>query len=134
MRLEDAFKLTRKTRFRLLVDLYICGFGFFAVQGILYLKHGRSPLQMLLPLPILFYVIAVSKELKTRHEQLTRREKHFRFGMQAGAYAIAVVGLLVAGIVKNTPQLWICFGLVTVVSFVILFHAYEQTYREDGQA
>jgi hypothetical protein len=54
--------------------------------------------------------------------------------VQALAYAVVVIGLLVAGIVKHTPQVWICFGLVLVFSVAILFHAYEQTYKEDGPA
>jgi hypothetical protein len=89
---------------------------------------------MLLLFPVLLYLAALSKELKKRHEPLSKREKNLRFGVQVVAYALAVIGLLIAGIWKRTPQVWICFGLVLIFSAVILFHAHEQTYKEDGQA
>lgn len=116
------------------MECYACGFGFLAAQVVLYLWLGPSPVEMLLTLPVILYLAALSKELKKRQEPLSNREKNLRFGVQALAYAIVVIGLLVAGIVKHTPQVWICFGLVLVFSVAILFHAYEQTYKEDGPA
>ena len=134
MPLDNVLNLGKKTRFRLLMECYACGFGFLAAQVALYFWLGPAPLGILVGLPLLLYLVALSKELKKRHEPLTRREKNLRFGVQVVAYAAAVIGLLVAGILKRTPQVWICFGLVAIVSLVILFHAYEQTYKDEGPA
>jgi hypothetical protein len=70
---------------------------------------------------------------RVRHN-LGQTGKRFPLGLDRFGVTAFDRGLLVAGIVKRTPQVWICFGLVAVISLVILFHAYEQTYKDEGWA
>jgi uncharacterized membrane protein len=131
MQLSDVLNLKGKTRFRLRLELTLIVFGLLASQ-VLLLK--APPLELLVTLLVVLYIAAAARELKTRHEPFTKRQKQVLFGLVALVYAAVVVALLIACLVKGTPLLWIVFGLAAVLSFVTLFHDYEQLYKGGDSA
>ena len=91
-------------------------------------------LELLVSLVVVLYIIAASKELKTRREPFTRKQKNILFGLVASVYGSVLTALLIAGLIKQTPLVWIVFGLALVFSFVILVHDYEQLYGDEDSA
>jgi uncharacterized membrane protein len=131
MQLSDLLSLKGKTRFRLRLELTVVVFGLLGSQALL-LKVPA--LELLVTLLVVLYISAVAKELKTRCEPFTRKQKHILFGLVAFVYGAVLAALLVAGIVKRTPLVWIVFGLAAVLSFVILIHDHEQLYKDGDSA
>jgi hypothetical protein len=124
--LSELLNLKNKTRFGLRLELTLCVFGLLAVQLILL---RVPPLDFLVTLLVVLYVAAAAKELKTRREPFTRRQKHVLFGLGVLVYSTVVVALLIASYVKRTPILWIAFGLAAMLSFVVLVAEFEQLYK-----
>ncbi len=131
MQLSEYLQLKSKTRFRLRLELTIVVFVLLASQ-LLFLK--APSLELLVTLLIVLYISAVGKELKTRHEPFSPKQKHVLFGMVASFYGGISAALLIAGLLKRTPILWIAFGLTAVLSFVVLFYEYEQVYKDGDSA
>jgi hypothetical protein len=131
MQLSDYLQLKSKTRFRLRLELTTAVFGFLASQALL--LKVPTLVELLVTLLLVLYMSVVGKELKTRREPFTRKQKHILFGLGASFYGMASAALFIAAFVKQTPVLWIAFALTAVLSFVILFHEYDQLYK-DGDA
>ena len=131
MQPSDFLNLKGKTRFRLRLELTGVVFGLLASQALL-LKV--PPLELMVTLLVVLYLSAVAKELKTRREPFTRKQKHILFGLVAFVYGAVLAALLIAGLIKRTPLVWIVFGMAAVLSFVILFHDYEQLYKDGDSA
>src|SRR5436190_3920341 len=93
-----------------------------------------TPLDLAATLMAMRYIVQVSKELKTRKELFSRKQKHFLFGYECSVYALVLVGLLIAGLAKRTPIVWITFGLASMFSFVILVSDYERIFKDEGSA
>ena len=130
--MTSAFlKLGSKTRFRLRLELYAVGFGFFASQALLV---SMPALDLVVTLLVLLYLMAVDKELKTRRESFTPKQKQVLFGLPAFACGAVLAALFFAGLVKRTPLVWIAFGLAAVLSLALLFHEYEQLYKDGDSA
>ena len=128
---SDFLKLRSKTRFGLRLELYAVGFGFLASQALLV---NMPPLDLLVTLLIVLYLMAVDKELKTRREPFTPKQKQVLFSLPAFACGAILAALLIAGLVKRTPLVWIAFGLAAVLSLALLFHEYEQLYKDGDSA
>jgi hypothetical protein len=92
------------------------------------------PLDLLAALLATLYGTAVARELKTRREPFTRKQKHILFGVAVSVYGAVVAALLIAALVTRTPLLWIMFGLAAVLSLVTLFSSYEQIYKDRDSA
>ena len=88
-------------------------FGLLASQALL-LKS--PPLELLVTLVVVLYIAASAKELKSRREPFTRRQKHILFGLVAFVYGGVLTALLIAGLIKQTPLVWIVFALASVLS------------------
>jgi hypothetical protein len=131
MDVDGFFKLKSKTRFRLRLELYLVAFCMLLIQALL-LKV--PPLDLLVTLLALLYLSRVSKELKTRRDPFTQKQKHILFGIGASAYGLVLTGLFVAGLVRRTPMVWIIFGLAAVTTLAVLFHDYDQLYKDQGSA
>jgi len=128
---SDFLKLRGKTRFGLRLELYGVGFGLLASQVLL---MKIPPLDLLVTVLVVWYISRVSQELKSRREPFTRKQKHVLFGLGACICGSILAGLLITGIIKRAPIVWITLGLVAVVSFVVLVHDYEHLYKDDGSA
>jgi flagellar biosynthesis protein FliP len=55
------------------------------------------------------------------------------FGFRAFVFIVVLTGLFVMGLVRRSPAVWIMFGLAAVLALVLLFHGYEQIYK-DGES
>jgi len=128
---SDFFKLKSRTRFSLKLELYAVGLVFVFSQALL---ARLAPLDLLVSVLVVWYLIRVSQELKFRREPLTRKQKHILFGLIACACGVVLAGLLVAGLIKQTPIIWIAFGLVAVISFAVLFYEHEHLYKDEKPA
>ena len=131
MQLIDLLNLKGKTRFRLRLELTLIVFALLASQVLLL---RIPPLELLVTLLVALYIAAAAKELKTRHERFTERQKQVLFGVVGLGIAAVVVALLIAWLMKRNALLWIVFGLAAVLSFVALFHDYEQLYKDGDSA
>jgi len=119
--------LKAKTRFRLTLELYVCGIAMLV--GMSFLPFG-----LLLMAPAVLYLQPVSRELKTRREALAQKQKHILFGLQASFCGFVVVGLLVVALLRQTALAWIAFALISVLMLGSLFYGYEQVYKDEHTA
>ena len=131
MQLSTLLRLKGRSRFRLRLELTLVGFGLLASQALL-LKV--PDLDAGVTLLVVLYLWALDKELKTRHEPFTRTEKHVLFGLGVFVYGAVLTALIAVGLFKRTPLVWIVFSLAAVLSFAILFHEYEQLYKDGDSA
>jgi hypothetical protein len=131
MQLSNLVNLRSKTKFRLTLETYTVVFGLLAAQILLV---RVPPLDPAATLVAVLYLVQVSKEVKTRKELFSRKQKHVLFGYECSVYGFVLVGLLIAGLVKRTPIVWITFGLASVFSFVILVSDYERIFKDEGSA
>ncbi len=116
-------KLQAKSRFRLTLELYACALVFL-VGGCFF------PLGILLMGPALLYTQPLARELKTRREPLTSRQKHTLFGIQASFCGLVVLGLLAAALWRETPLAWMLFALIALCMLASLFYGYQQIYKD----
>jgi hypothetical protein len=128
---SDFLKLKNRSRFALKLGLCTVGFSLLVSQVLLV---RMPPLDLLVTVLVVWYLSRISQELKSRREPFTRNQKRVLFGLVACAYGVVLIGLLIAGLIKRTPIVWIAFGLVAVVSFAVLFHDYEQLYKDEESA
>jgi hypothetical protein len=126
---SDFLRLKTRTRFGLKLQLYLVAWGFLVCQAVL---ARLAPLDLLVSVLLVWYLVRVSQELKSRREPLTRKQKHILFGLGACAFGVILAGLLVVGLIKRTPIVWIAFGLVAVISLALLFYEHDQLYK-DGE-
>ena len=116
-------KLQSKSRFRLTLELYAC--GLVALLGFCF-----KPLGILLWALALLYLQPLSRELKTRHEPFTSKQKHTLFAIQASFCGILIVGLLVLALLRQTPLAWIIFALISITMLASLLLGYDQIYKD----
>jgi hypothetical protein len=91
------------------------------------------PLDLLVTVIVVLYISRISQELKSRRDPFTRKQKHVLFGLEIGIYGLVLTALLVAGLIKRTPIVWIIFGLAAVITLAVLFNDYDQLYK-DGES
>jgi uncharacterized membrane protein YuzA (DUF378 family) len=91
------------------------------------------PVDLLATLLTIWYLFQIGQELKARREPFTQKQKHILFGFRAIAFGVVLIGLFVLGLVRRSPIVWIIFGLAAVFCLVLLFHGYEQIYK-DGES
>jgi|SRR6185312_5439354 len=116
-------KLQAKSRFRLTLELYACGF-------VVLLGGSFVPLGILLWAPALLYVQPLSRELKIRREPLTSKQKNTLFAIQVSFCGVLILGLLVLALLRETPLAWIVFVLISLLMLASLFYGYEQIYKD----
>jgi hypothetical protein len=90
MQFSKFLNLSSKTKFRLTLQLYTVGFGVLAAQLLLL---RVPPLDLVTTLAAVLYLVQVSKELKTRKELFSRKQKHVLFGYECTVYALVLVAL-----------------------------------------
>lgn len=115
--------LQTKSRFHLTLELYACGF-------LVLLGGSFLPLGILLWAPALLYLQPLIRELKTRREPLTSKQKHTLFAIQASFSGSVILGLLVLAILREKPLAWIVFALISLLMLASLFYGYEQIYKD----
>jgi hypothetical protein len=130
MHLTDLLNLKRRSRFRLTLELQVAIFGLLAAQVLL---AKMPPVDLIVTLLTVLYLFQIGQELKARRDPFTQMQKHVLFGFRAFVFAAVLIGLFVLGLIRRSPIVWITFGLAAVFSLVLLFHGYEQIYK-DGES
>ena len=116
--------LSHKSRFRLTLELYLCGYAMLI--GMEFLPIGVIAVGV-----TALYIQRLSKELKGRREPMTPKQKNTLFAIQAAVCAIVVVGLLVLALWRETALAWIIFSLIAVLMLSSLYFGYRQIYRNE---
>jgi hypothetical protein len=120
-------KLQTKSRFRLTLELY--AWGFLALLGGCFL-----PLGILLLAPAILVLQPLLRELRTRREPLTSKQKHTLFALQSSFSGSAILALLVLALLREKPLAWIVFALISLLMLASLFYGYEQIYKDKPMA
>ena len=123
MKFGPRIDFSRKSRFRLTIEVYLC--CFVCLAGSLSL-----PYSLLVAAPVVLYYVPLLRELKSRRQPLTRSQKSVLFGIQAGFCGTMVLGCLAFALSRKTPMAWIVLALTSVTMLVALYYGYDQIYNE----
>jgi len=123
MKFSPRIDLSRKSRFRLTIEVYLC--CFVCLAGSLFL-----PYSLLVAAPVALYYVPLLRELKSRRQLLTRSQKSVLFGIQVGFCGTMVLGCLALAFSRKTPMAWIVLALTSVTMLVALYYGYDQIYNE----
>jgi hypothetical protein len=124
IKLLKAMNLSHKSRFRLTLELYICGF-------VMLIGMSFMPVGFLMVAPVILYLQPLSRELKSRREPLAKKQKNILFAIQSSFCGIIIAALLVIALLKETALAWIIFALISLLMLGSLYYGYEQIYKNE---